>query len=299
MTITVAEKLTKDQELELGGFIQAKMRLDERIAEGYEPTSADQITLRRGEEAAIQLVQSNVLLVYKEASRFKTAMPDSLSLDDLKAAGLVGLWKAVRKYSPERGNKFSTMATWWIRQAVSREVNNTHRLVRLPENRVVNFTEIIKLQKENVHLTLNSPEFAELVKDKLDLTPDLMWKIIKAGQSHTSLNRKVGGEDESDKELIHLIGESHHAEAAEAVTMRNEMESILQAALAKLNEDELAALTSSFKMANGGEEPLSPTRVRKERGMTAKVYNENLKSALSTVRAHMDEYGVIFADFFD
>lgn len=299
MTITVAEKLTKDQELELGGFIQAKMRLDERIAEGYEPTSADQITLRRGEEAAIQLVQSNVLLVYKEASRFKTAMPDSLSLDDLKAAGFVGLWKAVRKYSPERGNKFSTMATWWIRQAISREVNNTHRLVRLPENRVVNFTEIIKLQKENEHLTLNSPEFTRLVEEKLKLTPTAMWEIIKAGQSHTSLNRKVGGEDESDKELIHLIGESHHVEAAEAVTMRNEMASILQAALAKLNDDELAALTSSFKMVNGGDEPLSPTRVRKERGMTAKVYNENLKSALSTARAHMDEYGVIFTDFFD
>lgn len=85
--------------------------------------------MRRGRRAEDEFVRRNVGLVYKYSRRF---IGRGLDLDDVQQAGFVGLLTAVRKFDPDRGFKFSTMATWWIRQGMQREIQNTGSAVRLP-----------------------------------------------------------------------------------------------------------------------------------------------------------------------
>src|SRR5699024_695539 len=114
--------------------------------------------------------------------------------------GLSGLIIAARKYDPEHSkgrNKFSTMAHPWIGQAISRGVNSTAKLVRLPENRVIDYSKIIQVEQhiQTNNLDLSAEELEQEIIKATGLTREYIYAIRNASASHYSLNRTVGDEE--------------------------------------------------------------------------------------------------------
>lgn len=250
---------------------------------------------RDGERAAHSLVSSNILLVRSMAHEFKRRMPASPDHEEIFAMGMVGLWKAARKYDPRRENKFSTVAYNWIRQSIVREINNTHRLVRLPENRVGDYIAISRLRRELKDVELSESEFETYVTEKLGLGREKIREINNAAGNHASLNKTVG-EDEGEKELIHYVAKA--APAAEEIAIESEMQTILDMALSDLDELELEIVVSSFKLSYGAMEHRTVKAICADADISPSQYRRISAGAMKKIREHMDSYGVSFADFF-
>ena len=250
---------------------------------------------RDGERAAHSLVSSNILLVRSMAHEFKRRMPASPDHEEIFAMGMVGLWKAARKYDPRRENKFSTVAYNWIRQSIVREINNTHRLVRLPENRVGDYIAISRLRRELKDQDISESDFENLVTEKLGLSRDKTREINNAAGNHASLNKTVG-EDEGEKELIHYVAKS--APAAEEIAIESEMATILDMALSDLTPLELQIVVSSFKLSYGTIEHKTVKAICAEADISPSQYRRISAGAMKKIKEHLDSYGVGFTDFF-
>lgn len=251
---------------------------------------------RDGDKAAYDLVRSNILLVRSMAHEFKRRMPASPEHEEIFAMGMIGLWKAARKYDPRRGNKFSTVAYNWIRQSIVREINNTHRLVRLPENRVGDYIAISRLRREfKDQEDLTEAEFESYAAEKLGLTHDKIREINNAAGNHASLNKTVGDED-GEKELIHYVAKS--APAAEEIAIETEMQTILNMALSDLEPLELEIVVSSFKISYGAIEHRTVKAICADASISPSQYRRISAGAMRKIKDHMDSYGVGFADFF-
>lgn len=260
---------------------------------GYN-TALRSIYLDRGEKASYELVSSNILLARSMAHEFKRRLPASPEHEELFAMGMVGLWKAARKYDPRRGNKFSTVAYNWIRQSIVREVNNTHRLVRLPENRVGDYSAISRLRREHKDSDLTEPEFEDLVMNELGLSREKIREINNAASNHASLNKVIGDED-GEKELIHYVAKS--APAAEDLAIESEMKTILDMALADLDALELEIVVSSFKLDYNSIEHRTVKAICADADISSSQYRRISGLALKKIKAHMDSYGITFSDF--
>jgi len=250
---------------------------------------------RDGERAAHSLVSSNILLVRSMAHEFKRRMPASPDHEEIFAMGMVGLWKAARKYDPRRENKFSTVAYNWIRQSIVREINNTHRLVRLPENRVGDYIAISRLRREHKDRELTESEFEDIVAAELGLSHEKIREINNAASNHASLNKPVG-DDDGEKELIHYVAKS--TPAAEEVAIESEMQTILDMALGDLDPLELEVVVSSFKLNYGSIEHRTVKAICADAGISPSQYRRVSSTAMKKIREHLDSYGVSFADFF-
>lgn len=293
----IKENLTKEEELSLGVKIQAMLQVKKTLEENAKPSTAQRQIIRAGESAATQLIQSNIRLVYKLANSFKKRMPLSPDIEELYADGMLGLARAVNKYDPSKCNKFSTLATPWIHQAISRGVNSTYRLVRLPENRVADYINIIKIQKEYTESNLTSKEISEIVMDRLNLTESKYNKIINAAATHVSLNKTIGGEDEGE-ELISYTKELQNMDSAEAQVMNDEMAIILDTALSLLAPLEAEIISSAFKLDLDGHSQKTATLIKSEHELSASEYKHALNSGVKKIKEYMDSYGVGFEDFF-
>jgi len=252
------------------------------------------MAISRGNRAADSLVRSNVKLVYSEANKQARALNRMGDFEEMASAGLIGLWKAVLKYDPRRGNKFSTVATHWIRQSIVRENNNTSRLVRLPENRIADLTNLLRFRRELPDGTTEA-EFLEQASKKFKLTPEKIEEISNAANRHTSLNKPVG--DDGEKELLHYVAGA--AEPAEERAVENQMMTILNEAIDSLELDEARILSNAFKMSHFGEEPQTVADYCRVNKITSSHYRRVSSRAIARVREVLDSYGVEFGDFFD
>lgn len=146
---TTSRFLTKEEELELGTKIQryykAQEILDSEDNISVEEKAVLEKEVKEGLEAVDVLVKANMGLVYDRARVFKSKYPAWPEYEDLVQDGMAGLMVAVKKYDPSRGNKFSTVAFNWISQSIIREAKKTGRLVRLPENRIQDYSHVLKL----------------------------------------------------------------------------------------------------------------------------------------------------------
>lgn len=252
--------------------------------------------IRIGDRAATDLVKANILLVHSAAHEFEKKMGKIIEYNEFVAQGMIGLWKAVLKYDPERGNKFSTVAYSWIRQSITREVNNTYRLVRLPENRVGDFIELSRYRRSLSDEDITDSEFEALAMEKFSLTREKIREIMNAASTHASLNKKVGTED-GEKELHHFVAKS--APAAETHAIENQMQTILDMALSDLSEVELEVVVSSFKLDYGTIEHRTVKAICADRDITPSQYRRISAGAMAKIKEHIDSYGVTFTDFFN
>lgn len=293
-----SDHLTKEQELQLGQSVQnmvkAKSQLDtEKLTLSQINLCRRQISL--GEEAVAQLVKSNTGLVYSIARKYKSRYPGAPDLEDLVQEGMAGLVTAIMRYDPARGNKLSTVATHWIFQGITRWTNKTGRLVKLPENRITDYTRILRLRTQYEGSGLQSSEIDEKIMEELKLSNDDMFFINGAASTHASLNKVI--DTDSDKELIELVFDDVH-DSAESVVMADATYQIIVDLVSDLTEIEKDILVSNFMLDGLTEsEPLSPKQVREKHSLSLSKYKRILNSTLTEFKKNLSELDLNFEDF--
>ncbi|MGH2735820.1 MAG: sigma-70 family RNA polymerase sigma factor, partial [Actinomycetota bacterium] len=187
--------LTDVQEVELAkaiedGEIAAEKRektkkLTDRQRRGLEAE------IRKGRAAKRRFIQSNLRLVVSIAKKYSAA---GLPLLDLIQEGNLGLMRAVEKFDYERGFKFSTYATWWIRQAITRAIADKARTIRIPVHMVETLYRVRKVQSELLEKLGREPTIEEIA-EQADLTPDKVREAFRVLPEPVSLHEPVGDED--------------------------------------------------------------------------------------------------------
>lgn len=286
--------LTKEEELFLGELIQKKKAALAELEENdvsEERREELRIIIEEGEEAVDTLVRNNVGLVHSAARKFKFKFPAAGDYDDIVQDGMSGLMTAVNKYDPSRGNKFSTMAFYWIAQSISRSSNKTSRLVRLPENRVSDLTKMNAIAKESEGLSWE--ELDNLVMERLGISKKDISNIRSAACTPASLNKVITSDNSADREFIDFVS-FKESQSSEDIVVNSEMTTILHRTIDKLKPVEKDVLMSSYAMTNG-----SPADVRSKYKIPASKFKKIQRHAVSELKTMLTNEGLTFGDFLD
>jgi RNA polymerase primary sigma factor len=197
-------------EVSIAQRIEAGRHARDLLAAGPEAMAAAQVTtqqLRRlmgdGEVARAELIQANLRLVVSIAKRYAGR---GMHLLDLIQEGNLGLMRAVEKFDHNKGFKFSTYATWWIRQAISRAIADQARTIRIPVHMVEAMNRVIRVQRQLAQDYEREPTLAEL-SAKLVMPPDKVEELLRMAQDPLSLDSPIG--EEEDSNLGDFIEDSH------------------------------------------------------------------------------------------
>jgi RNA polymerase sigma factor (sigma-70 family) len=220
--------LTKDDEARLGEAIEVGREARTEVATTEGITPAHKRELRRltrdGDQAAETFVNANLRLVVSIAKKYQAA---DLQLLDLVQDGNLGLIHAVDKFDWRRGFKFSTYATWWIRQAITRGIANTSRTIRLPSHARDLQTRVAKARGHLEGKLGRRPTVAELAAD-LKLEQDRVTEILRYPADPLSLSKPLG--EDGDAELADLLEDRTAVspfDAAAAALLRGEVNKML------------------------------------------------------------------------
>ena len=228
---TKAPLLTADQEVNLSKTIEhgyhAREKLVENGISNAERTVFEEC-IEAGQDAFELLIRSNTRLVISIAKKYQGR---GLALPDLIQAGNVGLMRAAKNFDYRLGNRFSTYATWWIRQAVSRAVADQGRTIRIPVHQTDKLSKILRTRKKLVQKLDREPTFEEIAAH-LDISPKKVEETIRRTRYPLSLERPVGYD--GDAVLGDFIEDSETPSPEESATnnlLQNEVRSALVDAL--------------------------------------------------------------------
>lgn len=277
--------LTAQQEVELAMQIEAGARAEERLCSDEPLSPEDRAVLEHqaslGKSAHDQLVNSNLRLVVSLARRY---VGRGMALLDLIQEGNVGLMRAVERFDYRRGFKFSTYATWWIRQSISRAIADQGRTIRMPIHVLDAVNKLTRVQRELTQLRGHTPTLEELA-DELDLPVERVAELRRIAQDTVSLETPVG-EDE-DGTLGDLVEDVESEMPADAATFTS-LQAQLAEALEGLSERERQVLVMRFGLADG------KPRTLEEVGAHFNVTRERIRQletkALAKLR-HPDKSG--------
>ena len=240
--------LTAQQEVELAMQMEAGRRALERL-EGDDPLADEDRTFLDhevdiGEAAHKQLVQSNLRLVVALARRY---VGRGMALLDLIQEGNVGLMRAVERFDYRRGFKFSTYATWWIRQAISRAIADQGRTIRMPIHVLDAVNKLTRTQRELTQILGRAPTVDELADD-LDLEVTRVAELRRIALDTVSLETPVGEDDGGTLgDLVEDVDSDRPADVAAFSSLQGE----LAQALEGLNDRERQVLIMRFGLADG------------------------------------------------
>lgn len=185
--------LTGDEEVKLAIGIKEGVEAEEKLAEMKKPDPALLELVERGENAKKKLAEANLRLVVSIAKRY---VGRGMLFLDLIQEGNMGLIKAVEKFDHTKGFKFSTYATWWIRQAITRAIADQARTIRIPVHMVETINKLIRVQRQLLQDLGREPS-PEEIGEEMDLTAEKVREILKIAQEPVSLETPIGEEDDS------------------------------------------------------------------------------------------------------
>lgn len=294
--------LTKEEELTQGALVQKMVKAQERMNDKDNLTEEEIIEcekdIRVGKNAVDVLLKANMGLVYGRARSFRAKYPGAPELEDLVQDGMAGLLTAIYRYDPSRGNKLSTMAIPWIFQSITRWTNKTGRLVKLPENRVTDFSNISKLRTQLENDGLTQQEADEFIMKSLNLSKVDMFHITNAAATPASLNKKVS-DDEGAKELMDLVSDNHVEDSSETFVMKNEMFEILRDRLVELDEIHRDIISSSFMFENANGEKMTAKQVREKHNISTTKFKKLLNESLLSIKTDLDKMDISYRDFIE
>lgn len=247
------------------------------------------LSLKGDMNARNHMIQSNLRLVVKIARRYFNR---GLTLLDLIEEGNLGLIRAVEKFDPERGFRFSTYATWWIRQNIERALMNQTRTIRLPIHIIKELNVYLRKARDMSQELDHEPNFEEIAQ-KLNIDADNVNKLFRLNEKTLSLDSPMG--DDGDKPLMEALAE-HNTQSPHFEFEQEDLYAHLIESLESLNEKQKAILAQRFGLFGHEESTLED--VGKVVGLTRERVRQIQVEALKHLKDKMEEEGIEVENLF-